>query len=378
MKIFISYRREDAESALSSVIPELRKAFGAENITLDILSIPAGENVPEYISRAICSSDVVLVLIGERWLDASQDGVRRLDDPSDFVRMEIETAQNSKIQIVPVLLGGARMPKEHELPQAINQLAVRNGVQVRWGRDFERDIEELITSLKAIGQVKEQIDVKDIKRKRGRARMIALTSVAILILASLLSVAYKLRYRINGGVKNAGAQETPARQTRSKDVIESIKQGEQDLLNRLNSGTEKALASAGLYKDQIKLLWRPMRPRVRHRDEDLLFNCGIKYRILRRGEQGPFQEVGHKVDDAWNMTEVVSFADRDKSLIPGQVYHYQITWQFHFRTEDEEKDTKFGRLVFEGTYGHESPRIHTAFDHDITGFVSRYAPTGSE
>ena len=102
--IFLSYRRSDSVGAAGRLFDRLAEHFGADQVFRDIDSIEAGENFEESIRNALRLATVVLVVIGPRWLEArSQDGARRIDDPADYVRREIETALSSDAAVVPCL-----------------------------------------------------------------------------------------------------------------------------------------------------------------------------------------------------------------------------------------------------------------------------------
>ena len=103
--IFLSYRRDDAFAA-NWLAKRLIKSFGRDQVFVDVESIPAGENFPKAIRSAVQSCDVLLAVIGPQWVDATNEkGIRRLDDPADFVRLEIEAALNRRIRVIPVLIG---------------------------------------------------------------------------------------------------------------------------------------------------------------------------------------------------------------------------------------------------------------------------------
>src|SRR5947209_12396451 len=120
-KIFISYRREDSEHIAGRIYDRLEPCFGRDNVFLDIDTIPFGVDFREHLDQAVGRCDVLLAVIGERWLevrfkDGPKEGQRRLDDPTDFVRIEIESALARGIPVIPVLVGTARMPDYLELP----------------------------------------------------------------------------------------------------------------------------------------------------------------------------------------------------------------------------------------------------------------------
>jgi len=148
VKVFISYRRSDSSSMTGRIYDELRTQFGAEAIFLDINSIPLGTNFKRYLERVIRKAMVVLVIIGPEWLTVvDESGKRRLDNPDDFVRVEIEAAINLDVPLIPVLIEGASMPKAADLPLSLAELVYCNGLAVRSEPDFHYDMSRLIGSL---------------------------------------------------------------------------------------------------------------------------------------------------------------------------------------------------------------------------------------
>jgi len=147
-KVFISYRRGDSADVTGRIYDRLEARFGHESVFMDVDTIPQGVDFREHIERAVGQADVVLVVIGPGWLAAAdRDGGRRLDQPEDFVRIEIEWALGRHEAVIPVLVGGADMPQSGELPSEINALAYRNAAVVRSGRDFSVDVQRLIRSI---------------------------------------------------------------------------------------------------------------------------------------------------------------------------------------------------------------------------------------
>ena len=147
-KIFLSYRREDSADATGRIYDHLAERYERTSIFKDVDSIPFGVDFRKHLRTVIETCEVVLVIIGDRWLmipDGS--GQRRLDDPADFVRIEVESALQRDIPIVPVLVNGATMPRPQDLPEAMQELAYRNGLPVRHDPDFHNDLERLVKSL---------------------------------------------------------------------------------------------------------------------------------------------------------------------------------------------------------------------------------------
>jgi hypothetical protein len=148
MSIFISYRRNDSADVTGRIYDRLAYSFGKATIFKDVDSIPFGVNFKTYLNDIIEKSTILLVVIGPQWLHVQADqSERRLDDPGDFVRIEIEAALKRKIVIVPLLVGGASMPKASQLPSSLEELAFYNGIQIRPDPDFHKDMNRLIHEL---------------------------------------------------------------------------------------------------------------------------------------------------------------------------------------------------------------------------------------
>ena len=147
-KIFISYRHIDSGYVADTLCEKLQERFGEDSVFFDIDSIPIGVDFREHIGNAVSQCDLLLVIIGDRWLNAkSKKGGRRLDDPADYVRIEIEAALKRGIPVVPVLVDKAKMPAESDLPASLGQIAYRNASELRSGRDFRSHTKQLINGL---------------------------------------------------------------------------------------------------------------------------------------------------------------------------------------------------------------------------------------
>jgi hypothetical protein len=140
-EIFLSYRRADAAGTAGRLFDRLSQHFGAEQVFRDIDSIEAGDNFEQSIRDALRTATAVLVVIGPRWLDLRRDdGKRRIDDPLDYVRREIELALSSDSIVIPVLVESAVLPAAELLPASLRELTKRNAVELsfhRWGNDVE-------------------------------------------------------------------------------------------------------------------------------------------------------------------------------------------------------------------------------------------------
>jgi len=147
-KLFISYRRDDSAGHAGRVHDRLQREFGRDLLFMDVDSIPLGTNFVKVIGDEVAKCDALLALIGPGWLDARDEkGKRRLENPDDFVRVEIGTALKRGIRVVPILLEGTRVPKADQLPDDLKELAFRNALEVRHA-SFPEDIDRLIRGFK--------------------------------------------------------------------------------------------------------------------------------------------------------------------------------------------------------------------------------------
>lgn len=148
-RLFISYRREDTQYQADRLHAAIRPHVDdpARDIFIDIDNIPLGVNFAAYLDEKVSQCEVLLALIGPRWLEArGPGGERRLDDPGDFVRIEIASALKRGIPVVPVLFDGAPVPLPGVLPEDLKELSLRNGVEIRRAT-FEEDTLRLARGL---------------------------------------------------------------------------------------------------------------------------------------------------------------------------------------------------------------------------------------
>jgi len=146
-RIFISYRRADSEGYAGRIYDRLAPHFGDDAIFMDVDDIPAGVDFVKYLENEVQSCEVLIALMGKQWLNVEDDhGSRRLDNPNDFVRIEIATALKRDIRVIPVLLGGAQMPNVSDLPENLQSLTRRNGLLV-YHHSFHADTNRLIKHL---------------------------------------------------------------------------------------------------------------------------------------------------------------------------------------------------------------------------------------
>ena len=146
-RIYISYRREETAYPAGWLYDRLADHFGRGQVFKDVDSILLGDDFVEVITRAVGSCAVLLALIGDEWLTISDEhGRRRLDNPDDFVRLEIEAALERDVRVIPILVDGARMPTVPELPGSLAGLVRRQGLELRPNR-FDFDLDRLLRVL---------------------------------------------------------------------------------------------------------------------------------------------------------------------------------------------------------------------------------------
>lgn len=148
--IFISYRRDDAKHAAGRLVDRLGRTFVRDQLFFDIDNIEPGLDFKKVLSEKVEGCDVLLAVIGPDWISSKDElGARRLDSLYDFVRVEIEAALARGVRVIPVLVDGARMPKESELPETMRPLTYRNAVRLTHER-FAADAGDLSDALSRI------------------------------------------------------------------------------------------------------------------------------------------------------------------------------------------------------------------------------------
>ena len=221
-KIFINYRRGDDPGNTGRLFDRLQDAFAREQLFIDIDNIAPGLDFMQVLDERVAECDVLLAVIGKGWAAARDpNGTRRLDDPDDFVRIEIASALNQGKRVIPVLVGDAHMPRPDELPEAIRPLARRNAVHLTHER-FRADMQGLIKALqltleefeahrRASSDAKWQSEQpqRDTSAAKRRGRMmVAGGTLVVLLIAAALIMARSLN--IGSGRLQIAASAVPA------------------------------------------------------------------------------------------------------------------------------------------------------------------------
>ena len=147
-RIFISYRREDSAGYAGRIYDRLVTEFGLDQVFFDIDTIPPGDDFVEVLSEKVQSCDVLLAVIGKTWLTVTDPAGRaRIQNPEDFVAIEISTALRRKVRVIPVLVGGGRMPISTELPESLAPFARRQAHELP-DKGFIPSLEKLFPVLR--------------------------------------------------------------------------------------------------------------------------------------------------------------------------------------------------------------------------------------
>ncbi len=146
-RVFISYRREDTAAAAGRVYDRLSRLLAKPNVFFDVSTIAGGEDFAQRIASEIGKSDAALVFIGDKWLEKTEpSGRARIFEPDDYVRAELRTALSHPLLVLPVLVGGARMPRPEQLPEDIRAVATKNALPLRH-ESFDDDTENIVAAV---------------------------------------------------------------------------------------------------------------------------------------------------------------------------------------------------------------------------------------
>ena len=148
LKIFISYRHEDSNYVSGRIYDNLINKFQKASIYKDVDSIPLGIDFREHIRNSVGQCTILLAVIGDHWA-VNKDGINRLLDETDWVRIEVETALNRNIPVIPLLIDGAKIPTAEILPESMQALQFRNGMPIRPDPDFHNDMQRLLEGIEA-------------------------------------------------------------------------------------------------------------------------------------------------------------------------------------------------------------------------------------
>ncbi|HMF20557.1 MAG TPA: tetratricopeptide repeat protein [Pseudolabrys sp.] len=235
-KIFINYRRDDSIGVAGRLYDRLAQSFGRDELFMDVDHIPAGVDFVAHLNSQVAACNIILVVIGPRWLEAKdENGGRRLDNQDDFVTIEIATALARNIRVIPVLVDGARMPKAGELPDPLKPLARRQAVEVRQ-LHFGRDAEALLE------RVNEALDSEfGWQRPRRLRAAVGMAVITVLVLIGWSSYAL-FRHTLERNVQQAELKWEQERKAAEAEANRKAEQAEQQRLAALKAEEEERQA----------------------------------------------------------------------------------------------------------------------------------------
>jgi hypothetical protein len=175
--IAISYRREDSSPVTGRLFDRLQAEFGRRNVFMDFDSIPFGVDFRDKIKITLERARVVVAVVGPGWM-GNREGKRRIDDPTDFVRIEIAAALQRGIPVIPVLLDHTVMPAVDELPEELRPFAFRNALVLDTGVDFHHHASRLISGIHEI------VDGRPSGKRKGRGMMAGIILVLLALIAT--------------------------------------------------------------------------------------------------------------------------------------------------------------------------------------------------
>ena len=146
--IILSYRRDDSAGVTGRIFDRLAQEFGTDRVFMDIDSMPAGVDFHDHLQTILADCGALLVVIGKSWRSQRKGQLARIMDPDDWVRIEVETALERSIPIVPLLIDGAALPSRDQLPESLWPLLRRNALPVDSGRDFHAQLSRLVRDLR--------------------------------------------------------------------------------------------------------------------------------------------------------------------------------------------------------------------------------------
>lgn len=147
--IFICYRRDDSRANAGRLFDWLSEHFGEDQVFIDIDNIEAGEDFEQVIKNALDSCGIFLTVIGKRWLLSADGTASRLNEPDDYVRLEIAAALRRDIRVIPVLVDGATMPRPEDLPSELSRFSKRQAYELSDAR-WKQDVNRLIVTLETV------------------------------------------------------------------------------------------------------------------------------------------------------------------------------------------------------------------------------------
>jgi hypothetical protein len=217
--IAISYRRQDSSPVAGRLYDRLQAEFGKGSVFMDFDSIPYGVDFREHIKQTLQRAKVVVAIIGPEWSGGKDLSNRRIDDPTDFVRLEVASALENGIPIIPVLVNNTPMPEAKNLPPELEGLAFRNGLALDTGIDFHHHADRLIAGIhRVVDPPKEEthgVPASQVSEPRTvpKSSRVVPISIVVLVIAIAGIAAWYFKSRPNETISRDIATPVPARST---------------------------------------------------------------------------------------------------------------------------------------------------------------------
>lgn len=240
--VFISYRRDDSIEVVGRIYDRLVANFGHGAVFRDLESIPLGSDFRTEMVSALDRCEILIVIIGPTWIECrSANGFRRLDEPHDYVRMEIEYALERKLRIIPLLVMSASMPAPDQLPASLRLLAFLNCIPIRADPDFNSDVSRLIEGIDLGPKTKAKRKVKLQSATRAWG-IVLLILISLCLVISIASPALKNAY-VEFEARTFPRQQIPKdSQTAKGDTSEGVT-SEQDSQETAKENTTRGVTS---------------------------------------------------------------------------------------------------------------------------------------
>jgi len=244
--VFISYRREDSSGYAGRLFDILSVHLGRENTYMDLDTIKGGDNFTTVIEEKISQCDVLLAVIGERWLTSTgENGRRRLDMADDFVRLEIAKALERGVRVIPVLVGGATMPHQDDLPDDLRPLSVHQAMDLR-DAHFHADVDQLVDLL---DKIVPSIASRQRKVKSNRLTLAVSSVLAVVVILGGILVVWQVKLAAH---PNPDSQKRTAPASEPVPSAQPVKAIEGDQPKSPNKGSADV---NGKWKATVKYDW---------------------------------------------------------------------------------------------------------------------------
>jgi hypothetical protein len=248
--VFICYRREDSAGFARLIYDRLAQRLQRDNVFFDVDNIEPGVDFFEILSERVGKCDALVAVIGKSWISAAdKDNRRRLDDPDDFVRIEIEAALERGVRVIPVLIDGAAMPRASDLPDSLKKLVRRQYVEVSHSR-FDSDVERLTRTLSSILENLRQRDAAQAESatradEERRAREAAQTERVAREAAKKAEAAERARQSAEAEASKRADKDRPAREVAEAEEVrrEKLAADRGEAWGQANLGSHTGMAA---------------------------------------------------------------------------------------------------------------------------------------